>query len=100
MKLISHNNVAPTFQVVYHGIELTIPMHFLDGYIHTDWEGHVCVSKNKPTIDVNSGYWSYGGERMYIAKVELQYREWLNSLVSIKSFNVSKSYFHGEYKSL
>lgn len=94
MKLISLNNVAPTFKVQYFGIELTIPMHYLNGYIVTNRDGSVVVHDNKPTmLGTGYGHWWIQHEHnnsVILAQVELGETRWQETLMCLASNTVEK----------
>lgn len=95
MKLISINNVAPTFKVMYFGIELTIPMHYLNGFIVTNRDGSVIVHDKKPLkLGTGYGHWWIANEHsntQILAQVELEDTRWQDTLMCIASHNVGKS---------
>lgn len=92
MKLVSHNNVCPTFGVDFHGVKLTLPMRFQQGYLAMQYDGTV-IAFTKPPKYIGD-YWinlhiTGGSEPLSIAKVESDMDPG-TTLVSINDHRVKK----------
>ncbi|UYD59151.1 hypothetical protein HPMBJEAJ_00036 [Aeromonas phage avDM6] len=94
MKLVSQNNVAPTFGVDFHGVRLTVPMKYLHGYLAMDSDMVVYAFQSKPLTvhyyDFKVQYWSSErGDSCAIAIVETD-MDWKDTLVSLQDNSVTK----------
>lgn len=94
MKLVSQNDVAPTFGVDFHGVRLIVPMKYLHGYLAMDPDLVVYAFQGKPSTvhyyDCKVEYWSSErGDACAIATVETD-MDWKDTLVSIQNNSVTK----------